>query len=403
MKLNVLNDDLLVGIAEADATDRFAFAYDDGRRQVRGFPLSVSLPTTQREYAPTRAHPYFANLLPEGASREALARRLGVSTDNDAELLAALGTDTAGALLFSTGAAGEPRVRRPIALEQLAEWSTGIAPVELADGPIRLSLAGAQHKTSAVVDGDGWALPGTNEPSTHILKFDSPQFPWLCVNEYFVTKVAQALKLQTCEVELRSTADRPYLAVTRYDRRRTHSGVQRLHQEDFCQAFALPPTRKYEAEGGPSLASIAKLLRQRSQSGVIDTTRLMRWVVFCAVAGNADGHAKNLSLLYAGSGFRLAPHYDLVCTRAFTQLDPDLAFAIGGVRNPDRLDHACWEAFAAELQLPPPVVLRELADQLAALPAALDAAAQAVQAAIGDAPPLATIHRTIEKRARALR
>ncbi len=49
----------------------------------------------------------------------------------------------------------------------------------------------------------------------------------------------------------------------------------------------------------------------------LDRQKLMQWQVFNALAGCADGHAKNTSLLHdEDGGVRLSPFYDLICTQA---------------------------------------------------------------------------------------
>jgi len=61
------------------------------------------------------------------------------------------------------------------------------------------------------------------------------------------------------------------LVVTRYDRIIEQDGaVQRIHQEDFCQALGVPPNHKYQEDGGPSLRSIAEVLRV-NDPGALDT------------------------------------------------------------------------------------------------------------------------------------
>jgi serine/threonine-protein kinase HipA len=77
------------------------------------------------------------------------------------------------------------------------------------------------------------------------------------------------------------------------------------------------------------------LVQDASSEPAIDTQHLLRWQVFNVLAGNSDGHAKNLALLHLGDGTtRLAPFYDLVCTRAIARIDVHLAFEVGGERNP---------------------------------------------------------------------
>lgn len=73
----------------------------------------------------------------------------------------------------------------------------------------------------------------------------------------------------------------------------------------------------------------------------IDWTKWWRrsalsWQIFNVLAGNLDGYAKDLLLLYRPDGeVRLAPFYCLLFTRAIARIDDKSAFAVGGERNPD--------------------------------------------------------------------
>jgi len=63
---------------------RFAFAYAASWLDDRAsFLISRSLPLQAGSQAGPAAHAFFANLLPEGRIRSLVARRLGVSEDND--------------------------------------------------------------------------------------------------------------------------------------------------------------------------------------------------------------------------------------------------------------------------------------------------------------------------------
>ena len=127
----------------------------------------------------------------------------------------------------------------------------------------------------------------------------------------------------------------------------------RLHQEDYCQALGFGHERKYEADGGPSIADCVRLLRDTVADPVIDIERLMNWQAFNWLAGNSDGHAKNLALLHSGRTIRLAPFYDLVCTRAIARVDRRLAMGIGGEADPGKISAPHWEALAGECGIRP--------------------------------------------------
>lgn len=391
-----------------DDGDRFAFEYaTEWIERADAFPISVRLPVREELWPAERAHVYFANLLPEGPARRAVCDRVGVSFDNDVALLEALGNDTAGALRFvATDAeqSDEQRERRHISQSELEEWAGGAPafPTDPDRAP-RLSLAGAQHKTSVVETSEGYALPGWGEASTHILKFDSPDFPHLTANECLTTRFAEEMGLDVVDSHLDDRTSPPVLVVERYDRRSVGDGpVRRLHQEDFCQILGYLPSRKYESEGGPVLERIAAKLRAFSVRPAADVLELVRWVVFCALAGNADGHAKNVSLLYTDGGLSLAPAYDLVCTRAFPRLHRDLAFSIGGEGNPDALQREHWRAFAEDIGVKSRLVLREVEEAVERADDAFEKAVEQLREQIGESHAIQHVSKAVRKRVRAI-
>lgn len=319
------------------------------------FPISVSLPLGPELLAGPAVAAFFANLLPEGAARAQVARRLGVSESNDAALLRALGGDCAGALaILPSDEVPDDTRSEHVALSEddLRDLLTGDGALAVASGRagVRLSLAGAQDKLPVLWrDGRPW-LPRGTAASTHLLKLPSERFRNLPVVEAFTMRLGGALDLRTCNVELVTLGGRVVALVERFDRWITpDGGVVRLHQEDLCQALGLPPGRKYEAEGGPSFPDCARLVADVVREPVLDLRQLLRWQVFNVIAGNADGHAKNVSLLRDEQGLRLAPAYDLVCTRSWKSLDHRLAMGIGDCRDGAQVTTRCWRRLAADI------------------------------------------------------
>src|SRR5205085_5144739 len=73
-----------------------------------------------------------------------------------------------------------------------------------------------------------------------------------------------------------------------------------------------PWHRKYQADGGPGLVDIAKILRG-SQESQRDLTTLFRAQLLFYLLAATDGHAKNFSIrILAGGQFRLTPLYDVL-------------------------------------------------------------------------------------------
>ena len=102
--------------------------------------------------------------------------------------------------------------------------------------------------------------------------------------------------------------------ITRYDRiGDAEKPIARVHQEDLCQALGLPPSAKYQNEGGPTPARIARLFRDAMtpQAGEEAVRRFADALIWNWLIAGTDAHAKNYSVLLAGNQVRLAPLYDI--------------------------------------------------------------------------------------------
>ena len=320
--------------------------------------LSLSMPMRDDAYGDDIARAFFGGLLPEGAARTQLARQLGISADNDFSLLEAIGGDCAGAVaLTSPDDPPRPPGRQYGWLDDdaLANLLAELPQRPLAvdpTGEVRLSLAGAQEKLPVFVDDQGRiGLPRQGAPSSHIIKTPIAGLQHSVANEWFCLTLAKRCGLNAVEANILNVAGQDHLLVTRYDRADTDDGLTRIHQEDAAQALGVPSSSKYEAEGGPGVASVVQLLRDHSRVPAADITAFMDGLVFNVLIANADAHAKNYSLLLDTDGPRLAPLYDLISTRVYTGLSRRLAMAIGGRDNPDYLSEKDWDTMAADAGL----------------------------------------------------
>lgn len=405
--LRVLFEDRRVGELRRDDAGACSFRYAPQWRE-DGFAISLSLPLDDREHGETSRR-FFANLLPEGQIRALVARRLGISEDNDWELLAALGGDCAGALTLTDDPDATGREDyRELPLAELQALTTAPHPGLAAVGgedDLRLSLAGAQDKLPVCRTDDGdYLLPRGTAPSTHILKFAGADFAHLTANEVWTTDLAARLGLPVAHTWLDTRVDPPVCVVERYDRAPGPDGrVRRIHQEDFCQALGLPHTRKYEAEGGPDLRSIAAILEEHVADPAGDTRALIRWIAFCVLAGNADGHGKNLSLLYDGAAPRLSPFYDLVCTAAYPGLSRRLALSVAGDADPGTIARPHWLRLGEQLGVRPAYVV-DLVDEIsAAAPDAVEESNAAFRDRYGDHAILQMVPPVVRQRIRRTR
>jgi len=348
--------------------------------------LSRSLPLRKQRFSRKECRGFFGGILPEESKREIIARNLGISARNDYAMLEQIGGECAGAVTFIPASEKLPEQHygyRTLSPAELAAKLRELPkrPLLAGDAGIRLSLAGAQDKVAVRIEVDEISLPLGGAPSTHILKPAVERFAGVVFNEHLCMKLAAAVGLPAAQVESRNIDGMDYLLVERYDRmrRRVTGGEQvldRLHQEDFCQAQGFVSEMKYQKENGPSLKQCFSLLREVSSAPVVDLVRFLDAVIYNFLVGNNDAHGKNFSLLYQGVGtenleIRLAPLYDIVSTVYYPELSKEMAMKIGGEYLSERVTPKDFERLAEEAGLGKPLVKQRVAEMADAVIGAL--------------------------------
>jgi serine/threonine-protein kinase HipA len=322
--------------------------------------------------------------------------------------------DTAGAITLL------PQGQRPEFVGGDVEWLDDAGLAELltelpsrpmhvdADGEYRLSLAGAQDKLPVVVDDRGRiGLTRGRTPSTHIIKTPIERLAYTAINEAFCPLVGQQLGVDVVDATARRAAGHEFLLVKRYDRRALDDGTARLHQEDSCQALAVPTARKYQAEGGPSLAECFALVRRATTVPAREVIKLLDDVALNFLVGNHDAHGKNFSLLYRPESRQavLAPAYDVLSTFAYRRthnLTRKMAMSIGGEYRPEYVQARHLDRLFEEAELGIAAARRRLRGMARDAPGAARHARQQLIGAGWDASILQTIVELIEDRARRL-
>ena len=321
--------------------------------------LSRSLPLQADPFDDHHTRPFFAGLLPEGQLRRLLAQQFQVSSQNDFALLDHIGGECAGAVTLL-----EPG--QPLSITEHdndVQWLSDEEIVAMLDelphrpmlagkDGLRLSLAGAQDKLPVVFDGERIGLPKNRTPSSHILKPAIRTLADTVANEGFCLALAEAMQLKPAKSQVHSVMGRQFLLVERYDRVVDTQGLRRrLHQEDFCQALGVVPEMKYQNEGGPDLAQCFDLVRRATRPSAPHILRMLDYVIFNALIGNHDAHAKNFSLLYAGNSAVLAPLYDVLSTAVYSNLTPNMAMKIGSKYKFSEVQARHWDQFAEAVGL----------------------------------------------------
>lgn len=379
--LDVYVGDDIVGQLVQDDGGQMSFGYAQRWLNKEGaVPLSQSLPLREESFKAKQCRAFFAGILPEQSKREIMARNLGISARNDYAMLERIGGECAGAVSF-VPAGGAPPERsydyRKLSDKELAGILRELPrrPLLAGDPGVRLSLAGAQDKVAVRIEGGEVSVPLGGAPSTHILKPAVERFAGLVSNEALCMKLAAAAGLPAAGVETRTVEGIDFLVVERYDRHHRESAeagprLERLHQEDFCQALGIVPEFKYQKEGGPSLKQCFALLRDVSSTPVIDLARLLDAVIYNYLVGNSDAHGKNFSLLYrrlakGGRLTSLSPLYDIVSTIYYPELSREMAMKIGNAYSSEKVGARDFEQLAQEAGLGRALVRRrvpELAD-----------------------------------------
>lgn len=394
-------------LAQIDGRLSFSYAADWLARHAASqnqTSLSQSLQPRAEPFDERATRPFFAGLLPEGAKRKLIAQTLHVSRQNDYALLDGIGGECAGAVtLLEPGqtpqAPNAPHAVRWLDDAQLLRVLDEmlLRPMLAGDEGLRLSLAGAQDKLPVVADGDRIGLPLFGAPSSHILKPPIAGVEGSVFNEGFCMSLGRALKLDVANTTIHSLGERHYLLVQRYDRQHG-AQMQRLHQEDFCQALGVAPETKYQSEGGPTLAQAFELLRRSTRPSAPHLLKLLDFVVFNALIGNHDAHGKNFSLLYTPKGALLAPLYDALSTAVYPTLTDKMAMKIGGKYKFSEVQARHWTQFATDSALSPAQVKKRVLDVAKRLPGLASATLASFEAAGNGHPILGKIVALIDQR-----
>jgi serine/threonine-protein kinase HipA len=377
--LAVILGDEIAGTLSRLRGGQLRFVYDDAYRSRRdSTPLSLSLPRQVASHSDGVVRPWLWGLLPDNkAVITRWARQFQTTASSPFSLLATpVGHDCAGAVRFVAAADADAFLARQGSVQWLDDDEVATRLRELREDATawlggrfssQFSLAGAQAKTALLLEGDRWGVPTGAIPTSHILKHAVRGFDDHDMNEHLCLDAARRAGLLVARTRVARFADESAIVIERYDRRVLDGQLIRIHQEDLCQALGVPPSRKYEADGGPSPLEIVELMRttmgpREARDAIWRFVDALAWNW---LIGGTDAHAKNYSLLLNREQVRLAPLYDIASALPYEhprrlKLAMKLAghYGVYANRNP-------WPRVAGELRLDPD----ELAERVGALTA----------------------------------
>lgn len=353
--LQVYLNNRSVGILHRESSGAISFTYnEDWLGWEHALPVSLSMPLRETPYRGETVTAVFENLLPDSDDlRRRVAEKVGARGIDAYSLLSVIGRDCVGALQFMAGdtepedAIGtiEGEAVDDQAIEKILKGLSQ-APLGLSkDDDFRISVAGAQEKTALLWHDGQWLKPHGTTPTTHIFKTQIGRLPNgidlsdSVENEFYGLKVTEAFGLPVNNVDMATFGETKALVIERFDRRWTKDGrLIRLPQEDCCQALSVPPTLKYENDGGPGIVKIMEFLTG-SDTPNEDQDRFFKAQLIFWLMGATDGHAKNFSVFLGPDGaFHLTPFYDVLSAqpslvaRQIERKQMKLAMAVGNSR-----------------------------------------------------------------------
>lgn len=356
--LNVFFNSKIVGYLSEDNEERFSFCYSkEWLADENSFSLSIALKLSDEAYGHVITKSFFENLLPEGEVKNALEKTNKKNISDEFHFLKEYGVDCSGAFVITASehiSTNEKFKSKEITLDSIYNYlenQQSLTSVMINEQGGRFSLAGAQDKFPVIYKKNKILLPLNGGPTTHILKpyiryhKDTKDTPY---NEFFCMKLAKAVGLNVPKVFL-IEGQYPLYLVERFDRIIFDSKTIRIHQEDFCQSQGITSRKKYEADGGPTLATNYQLIKNNSSLPIKDLSQFLGWFWFNLFIGNNDCHSKNLSFLHTEEGPRLSPFYDLLSTTIYIDLTNKFSYSIGGKWRWHDLKKRSFSALASSL------------------------------------------------------
>ncbi|MFN8250097.1 MAG: HipA domain-containing protein [Ferruginibacter sp.] len=211
--------------------------------------------------------------------------------------------------------------------------------LELGEQVIKSQVAvtGVQPKLSLDIEKPVKQKEGQKTPQrftivglwgAYILKPPTKQYPQLPELEDLTMHLASLAGIATVPHSLiRMQSGNLAYITKRIDRNKK----SKLHMEDMCQLTERLTEDKYKG----SYEQIGKAILKYSANPVLDLINFSEQVLFSFLTGNADMHLKNFSLIeQPGTGFVLAPAYDMVASALVVQGDnEELALNFNGKKR----------------------------------------------------------------------
>jgi serine/threonine-protein kinase HipA len=221
----------------------------------------------------------------------------------------------------------------------------------------KMSISGIQEKVSLRLSGDKSRFEIAPTSGKYILKPEPSHFVFVPQNEHLTMRLAELVGIEAPLFGLVELTDKTIAyIIKRFDR--LDDGTK-LQVDDFCQLAQQPMRNKYQGSG----ELCVRILRKYASEPLIEIRKLFKMLLFSWCISNGDQHLKNYSLIRTLEGrWRLAPAYDLICTRLPIPSDRELALPICGKKS--NLTKTVWLDFAMYCQIPERATKRLFQEQI---------------------------------------
>ena len=360
-----------IAFTDPDQSGRYQaeFRYSQAwLRNAQAFALDpIHLPLADTAYGSQNLNPplgVIEDALPDDWGRRLLIRfhKLAPRTRSEGHLLAALGADGMGALVFGNSNAGPPAPRQGVESLHLRELMNAAVALDSGESPLAADLQrvlaagsspGGSRPKALVHDSFGHWLAKFPSPNRDG-RFDVVGLEATCMD------LARSAGIPVPETKIVHVGRRKVLLVKRFDiasenKRKTEVQPGRYHcisLKTLCGERTGVYVQTYR--------EVALTLR-RATRDLDDIDRFFAQMVFNAAIGNTDDHLKNFWMLRRSDGYVLSPAFDLVPDVAersehalafqYDYRSPDriTLYAIAqewGVRTPDRMIEAIVKSMA---------------------------------------------------------
>jgi serine/threonine-protein kinase HipA len=309
--------------------------------------IALHFPKNGDQFPPDHLPNFLINLLPEGARLALLLQSQRGAQDDTLSLLERIGHDTIGDISVQPTQTREKEIvdYREI---NFFEHFEHINTISDADA----SIPGVQEKISSATI----TTPlRTRKWESAILKLTPKQYPFLVENESCFMEIAKQCGIEVAETSLIKDRDENTgLLVRRFDRQSLGETIEKHHQEDGCQILNIPPSWKYRV----SFQQIAEQFEALTPAPKASLKSLLDLYIYSYLIGNADLHAKNVSLLWRNETIQTSPGYDLLSTLPYKKLGTRMALPLYG--KDDNFKTKQFLRFADSFQIPEKIVLRSI-------------------------------------------